>query len=131
MEAFHFCVCSLRPIHYASVHDHGHPDNCFASFYMPFVRACSPTCPECPSLNLSLSVDSFPIICPKGCCFPLVALFHRPTHLFLDVLLLVREVLCFRKLPSHTPPLFQLQTGHFNDWFVRISTFHFPILMFL
>ena len=105
---FYFCVCSLRPIHYASVHFHGHPDLSFASFWVQLVRACSPTCPECPSLNSSLSVDSFPIICPKGSCFSLVALFHRPTHLFLHVLLLARGVLYFRKLPFHTPPLSQL-----------------------
>ena len=105
---FTFVVCSLRPIYKASVHDHGHPDHCFASFYMPFVRACSPTCPECPSLNSSLSDDSFPIICPKGSCFPLAAPLHRPTHLFLHVLLLARGVLYFRKLPFHTPLLFQL-----------------------
>ena len=99
--------------------------------FISFVRACSPTCPECPSLNSSLSDDSFPsIICPKGSCFPLVAPFHRPTHLFLHVLMLARGVLYFRKLPFHTPLLFQLQTGLFIDLFVRSSTFISSISMF-
>ena len=98
---------------------------------MLLVRACSPTCPEYPSLNSSLSIDSFPIICSKGSCFPLAVPFHRPTHLFRHVLLLAMCVLCFIKLLFHTPPLFQLETGLYIDSFVRSSTFFFSISMFL
>ncbi len=56
----------MRPIHEASIYDHGHPDHRFPSFLLPLVPTRSHMCPELPSMLLFPALHSFIAFFVKG-----------------------------------------------------------------
>ena len=127
----HFCVCSLRPIQRASLHEHGHPDHRFASFCVQFVPTCSLTCSELPSMLLFTALHSFIAFSPKGSCSSFVIQLYRPTSLVFHVAMLPLPTQDFRKLALCLPLLFQLETHHSTLWFLRCHVSHLLIFVFL
>ena len=127
----HFCVCSLRPIQRASLHDHGHPDHRFASFCVQFVPTCSLTCSELPSMLLFTALHSFLAFPSKGSCSSSVLPLYRPTSLVFHVAMLPLLTYDFIKLAIRPPLRIQLENNCSIDWCLRYSFLRLLIFVFL
>ncbi len=130
-EPFYFSFCSLCPIVEPSMHSYDLNFFVSVSFEMPFVRACSPTSLECPSMFWALSLSSFFVFCPKGSCFSLHHCSRRPTCLYLYLPIFASRHSSFGKLPLGPPPLLHFVLGCYDLRFRRCTLSHFVILCLL
>jgi hypothetical protein len=102
-KSFYFSSCSLCSLLCCEVNSDVRNVVISLSFALLFVRACSHTCPECPSMLWAQFITSFFVFCPKGCCFSLVICFIRLTHSVLHVLVFLFSALNFKSSPYILP----------------------------
>ena len=113
---FTFLFCFLCPIVLALIHSDNRNVVDSLSFSVLFVRACSPTSSECPSMFWALSFISFSVFRSKGSCFSIVICLCTLTHLVLHVHVFLWCVFNLQKLLLHPPLLFQLSALRLGLW---------------
>ena len=126
---FYFLFCSLCSLLCSEVHSDVRNVVVCWSFSMLFLRACSPTSSESPSMFWALSFSSFNVFCPKGSCFSLVISFLPHTHFVLRVPVFLWCASSLQKLPLHHPLLSQLSAWCLVHWLWSCPWLSFAILV--